>query len=175
LANRELLLLYYRVGRYISQNSRNAQWGTNTIEVISRQLENELPGLRGFSTTNLKKMRTFYEAWENLFSNRPLTTDEIAEYHFSGDTNALAASATTSQHVDNTADNAIITNRPLATDDLTPCELDSFLKIGFTHHYEMILKIIKQNRVSRFMKKACFMFHFFTNKIRSLNHYKICK
>jgi predicted nuclease of restriction endonuclease-like (RecB) superfamily len=141
LANRELLLLYYGVGKYISQNSRNEQWGTNAIEVISRQLENELPGLRGFSATSLKKMRTFYEAWENIFSNRPLATDEIAECNFLGGTDTLTDSTTTPQHVDdNTADNAIVTNRSLITDDLAPHDWDSFFKIGFTHHYEIISK-----------------------------------
>ena len=34
LANREMLMLYYGVGEYISKNSREGSWGTNAIEVI---------------------------------------------------------------------------------------------------------------------------------------------
>jgi hypothetical protein len=72
LANREMLMLYYGVGEYLSRHSREGFWGTNAVEMISAQLQKELPGLRGFSATSLKKMRTFYEAWENVFLNRPL-------------------------------------------------------------------------------------------------------
>lgn len=43
LANRELLSLYYGIGKYISQNSRHHFWGTNAIETISIQLQQELP------------------------------------------------------------------------------------------------------------------------------------
>ena len=61
LANREQLTLYFNVGEYISNRSRMAHWGTNAIAVISKILQHELPGLRGFSETGIKRMRTFYE------------------------------------------------------------------------------------------------------------------
>ena len=47
--NGEVLGLYYSIGKYISEQSRNAQWGTNAIQTISDQLQQELPGLKGFS------------------------------------------------------------------------------------------------------------------------------
>ena len=40
-------------------------WGKGAIETISRQLQRELPGLRGFSAANIKFMRQFYETWCN--------------------------------------------------------------------------------------------------------------
>jgi predicted nuclease of restriction endonuclease-like (RecB) superfamily len=123
LANRELLSLYYGIGKYISENSRNHFWGTGAIETISIQLQQELPGLRGFSLVNLKRMRQFYEAWEHVFVNhqsttgeiRPLSTDEIEIDLFT-------------------------VNRPLLADDLRSSDLESFLSIGFTHHYELLIK-----------------------------------
>ena len=63
LANKELLLLYFRIGEYNSQNTRNKSWGKGAIDIISERLQQELPGLRGFSATNLKNMRIFYEEW----------------------------------------------------------------------------------------------------------------
>lgn len=63
LANREQLSLYYGIGRYVSENSRNGFWGKRAIETISQQLQRELPGLRGFSAANIKFMRQFYETW----------------------------------------------------------------------------------------------------------------
>lgn len=68
--NGEVLGLYYSIGKYISEQSRNAQWGTNAIQTISNQLQQELPGLKGFSAANIKKMRSFYEEWSPSFENR---------------------------------------------------------------------------------------------------------
>lgn len=70
--NQELLALYYGIGRYISHNSRKGTWGTNAIKTISNQLKHELPGLRGFSETSLKKMRLFYEQWQILEIRPPM-------------------------------------------------------------------------------------------------------
>jgi hypothetical protein len=68
-------------------------------------------------------MRQFYEAWEPVFANRqptigeirPLSTDEI-------EIDLLAV------------------NRPLLVDDLQSSDLEYFLSIGFTHHYELLIK-----------------------------------
>ena len=65
--NGEVLGLYYSIGKYISEQSRNAQWGTGAIRTISEQLQQEIPGLRGFSEGNMRKMRLFYEAWQPVF------------------------------------------------------------------------------------------------------------
>ena len=61
--NKEQLSLYYGIGRYVSKNSRIGFWGKGAIEQISSLLQKELPGLRGFSTSNIKNMRVFYEEW----------------------------------------------------------------------------------------------------------------
>ena len=61
LVNKEVLALYYAIGGYISVQSRAARWGSNAIGTISELLQQELPGLRGFSETSIKRMRIFYE------------------------------------------------------------------------------------------------------------------
>lgn len=63
IVNKKQLSLYYGIGKYVSENSRNGYWGKGAIETISRQLQKELPGLRGFSAANIKFMRQFYETW----------------------------------------------------------------------------------------------------------------
>ena len=74
--NKEQLSLYYGIGRYVSKNSRIGFWGKGAIEQISSLLQKELPGLRGFSTSNIKNMRVFYEEWEPVL-NRPPLADEF--------------------------------------------------------------------------------------------------
>mgnify|MGYP004565478797 CR=1 FL=1 len=73
--NRQMLALYYGVGKYVSDNTRKGVWGTGAIETISEQLRRELPGLRGFSPTSIKKMRQFYEQWCNIVNRPPMAGD----------------------------------------------------------------------------------------------------
>ena len=80
VANRELLLLYYSVGNTISEKVSNAKWGSNTIEKLSNDLQTELKGLRGFSTTNLKRMKLFYEEWATFINSKIQTTQYDTSY-----------------------------------------------------------------------------------------------
>ena len=66
------LSLYYGIGRYVSINLQQAHWGAKALDTISDRLQHELPGLRGFSSGNLKKMRIFYEEWQCLSIGSPL-------------------------------------------------------------------------------------------------------
>ena len=78
--NQEQLALYYGIGRYVSANTRKKNWGKGALATISEQLRKELPGLKGFSATNLRNMRTFYEEWSMLDnSNSSVRTDEFTE------------------------------------------------------------------------------------------------
>ncbi len=56
-ANTAQLGLYYSVGGYISQHTRNAKWGSGALNAISQQLQQEMPGLKGLSESNMRKMR----------------------------------------------------------------------------------------------------------------------
>lgn len=119
LVNREVLALYYAVGGYISNQSRTAQWGANAIGTISKLLQQELPGLRGFSETNIKRMRLFYEAWRPLFENRPLVADDL------------------SKEVIPMGDSARIVIRPLTADELTAETLEAFLAESFYRNHPL--------------------------------------
>ena len=62
-ANAEMLTLYFGIGQYVSIKTKAEKWGTGVIDAISRQLQQEMPGLRGFSGKNIRSMRQFYENW----------------------------------------------------------------------------------------------------------------
>lgn len=74
--NNELLSLYYGIGQYISENTRQHYWGSKALQTISDQLQKEMPGLTGFGETSLKNMRSFYEEWCD-FVNRQPVGDEL--------------------------------------------------------------------------------------------------
>lgn len=73
--NRQMLALYYGIGKFVSDNTRKDVWGTGAIEAISEQLRRELPGLRGFGVSNIKNMRQFYELWKDVLNRQPLAGD----------------------------------------------------------------------------------------------------
>jgi len=77
IANAEALKLYFFVGGYISKKTRNAKWGSGAIDALSERLQVELPGLRGFSASSIKRMRKFFEAWSDVISIRPLAMAEF--------------------------------------------------------------------------------------------------
>ena len=72
--NRIQLAVYFAIGKYLSNNTRRLPYGAGAIKAISDQLLRELPGLRGYSETSMKKMRLFYEAWQMLDAESAVAT-----------------------------------------------------------------------------------------------------
>jgi predicted nuclease of restriction endonuclease-like (RecB) superfamily len=61
--NRELVLLYWQIGREILIQQDAQGWGARVIDRLSQDLRLAFPGMKGFSARNLKYMRAFAEAW----------------------------------------------------------------------------------------------------------------
>lgn len=61
--NRELIDLYWQVGEYLSRKIKAEGWGRGTVQQLAGWLSTEHPGLRGFSTPNLWRMRQFYDTY----------------------------------------------------------------------------------------------------------------
>jgi predicted nuclease of restriction endonuclease-like (RecB) superfamily len=62
--NREMLLLYWEIGREIVERQERDGWGAKVIEKIAKDLQNEFPGIEGFSRTNIFRMRAFYLSYK---------------------------------------------------------------------------------------------------------------
>ena len=129
--NQEQLALYYGIGRYVSYNTREGFWGKGAIATISAQLRAELPGIRGFSESNIKSMRTFYEEWRDLEANSPVATGELQ-----------------------LADNEPGTIRQLQLTKYADFPITAFLSIGFTHH-TAILTGVKTIEERKFYIQLC--------------------
>ena len=128
--SRVQLILYYGIGRYLSSKKGKKTWGTSVLETISSQLRKELPGLRGFSATSLKKMRLFYENWYFLEdSNSSVMTDELPDKTNSSD-----------------ASDELISIIPIADFKLSGINLadfpvEDFFKVPFSHHIAIFSKV----------------------------------
>lgn len=124
--NAEMLSLYYTIGGYVSDNSREGTWGTGAIDEISARLREELPGLRGFSSGNIKLMRQFFEAWQPYLQ---------ANAEFFPENKSVATAIESEQA--NNADLEISQKRLPAAADFP---MEDFMEISFTHHMEILHK-----------------------------------
>lgn len=61
--NRELVILYWSIGRDLSKRFEQEGWGTRINERLARDLQTAFPGVEGFSPRNLRYMRALAEAW----------------------------------------------------------------------------------------------------------------
>ena len=61
--NRELVLLYWQIGRDILQRQAAQGWGAKVIDRPAPDLRAAFPEMKGFSPRNLKYMRAFAESW----------------------------------------------------------------------------------------------------------------
>lgn len=122
--NRVQLGLYFGIGRFLASKKGKKTWGTGVLETISENLRKQLPGLRGFSATSLKKMRQFYENWSFLdVPNSTVTTDELTEPSESLDKSIIA-----------------ITEFKVSV-NFTEFPIDDFLKVPFSHHVQIFSRV----------------------------------
>lgn len=138
--NQEQLALYYGIGRFVSANTRTKNWGKGFIEALSEQLRKELPGLRGFSATNLRNMRLFFEEWHILETDiSSVQTDEIVEADSNSSvlTDELVSSQTDNKK--SVAENGEI--RSLERINISNFPTIAFLSISFTHHTAILANV----------------------------------
>lgn len=141
--NRIQLATYFAIGKYISLNSRHGFWGKGAIETISEQLRRELPGLRGYSPSNMKNMRLFYEKWSVLDSKSPIAIGESSEQN-----STIAIGELQSE------DYQIDIYRSLSVDDVVDFPIEVFFSVPFTHHIRILEKTQTQEERYYYMHRC---------------------
>jgi predicted nuclease of restriction endonuclease-like (RecB) superfamily len=63
--NKELIDLYWQIGEHISRKVATGAWGEGTVEALTEHIWRRQPGMRGFSASNLWRMRQFYETYRD--------------------------------------------------------------------------------------------------------------
>ncbi|MDL2326785.1 PDDEXK nuclease domain-containing protein [Bacteroidales bacterium OttesenSCG-928-A14] len=119
IANAESLMLYYQIGSDIESEIANSSWGDKVLDEISARLQQELPGLRGFSAGNLKKMRIFYNAWKH--------------------SNLIGSSLTNQLETEQTEIGSTVSNQ------FQHPNLRAFFSVSFSHHFDILTKIENEN------------------------------
>lgn len=133
IANTESLRLYFAIGKSVDEQFKSEKWGAKVLTAISERLQQELPGLRGFSAINIKKMRVFYQEWSQYDAISSLITTKLKSLE-----NGIWSSSTT-KLIESKNKQGILT---------------AFLSIPFTHHYEIILKIKNEKQRWYYINKV---------------------
>ncbi len=73
--NKELINLYWGIGQLIVSRQAGATWGKSIVQNLARDLQLEFPGMSGFSTTNLWRIKLFYETYVHHEKLAPLVRE----------------------------------------------------------------------------------------------------
>ena len=79
--NREMIALYWHVGRTVVERQTKSGWGESVVERLAHDLRQAFPDLAGFSPRNIWRMRAFYVAWSALQKKLPQPVAELPWGH----------------------------------------------------------------------------------------------
>ena len=73
--NKELIALYWDIGRIIQERQKGSTWGKAVVEHLADDLQKEFPGIQGFSARNIWYMRDFYVTYFENQKLQPLVAE----------------------------------------------------------------------------------------------------
>jgi predicted nuclease of restriction endonuclease-like (RecB) superfamily len=73
--NKTLLALYWDIGKSIVDKQKQHGWGKSIVETLSEDLQNEFPGVQGYSSANLWRIRSFYANYQGNEKLAPLVRE----------------------------------------------------------------------------------------------------
>jgi predicted nuclease of restriction endonuclease-like (RecB) superfamily len=73
--SKQTVELYWEIGKSVSQQMQDQGWGKSIVEQLSKDLQIEFPGIKGFSARNLWNMKNFYEFYTKNKKLQPLVAE----------------------------------------------------------------------------------------------------
>ena len=73
--NKEMIALYWELGRRIYEQQNLLGWGRSVVENLSKDIQKEFPGVKGFGTSNLWDMARFYKEYQSDAILQPLVAE----------------------------------------------------------------------------------------------------
>lgn len=72
--NEELIMLYWNVGKYISEQLESQKWGSSYVDELATFISENCPEVKGFNRRGLYRMKQFYETYKDNQFVSPLVT-----------------------------------------------------------------------------------------------------
>lgn len=79
--NKEIILLYWEIGKYISAKVKEEEWGQGTVQKLADYLKHNHPEVKGFSRRSLFRMKQFFETYNNHSKVSSLLTQISWTHH----------------------------------------------------------------------------------------------
>lgn len=73
--NKEMISLYWDIGRQITERQKELGWGKSVVENLSRDIQKEFPGIQGFGVRNIWNMARFYSEYQSNIILQPLVAE----------------------------------------------------------------------------------------------------
>ena len=73
--SRETVNLYWNIGKDVSQKVEQEKWGKSVVEQLAKDLQIEFPGVRGFSASNIWRMKNLHEVYAGNEKLAPLVRE----------------------------------------------------------------------------------------------------
>ena len=63
--NSTIIEWYWAIGEYVSKQIEVNGWGKSTVKALSEYILSREPGIRGYSSQNIWRMKQFYETYKD--------------------------------------------------------------------------------------------------------------
>ena len=73
--NKEMISLYWDIGRQITERQKEQGWGKSVVENLSKDIQKEFPGIQGFGARNIWNMARFYSEYQSNTILHPLVAE----------------------------------------------------------------------------------------------------
>lgn len=81
--NRELIEMYWQVGKYVSEKVRSNAWGKSIVQEFAAFVQTKYAGIKGFSAQNIWRMKQFYETYADNEILCAAKDETVVEYALS--------------------------------------------------------------------------------------------
>jgi len=79
-ANRELLFLYWDIGKLVAERKVEEGWAASVIDRLSDDIRREFPDIKGFSSRNIRRMKLFYQVNSEQVVIGPQAADKTGSF-----------------------------------------------------------------------------------------------
>ena len=164
--NEELILLYWNVGKYISERLEVQRWGSSYIDELALYISANCLGIKGFNRRGLYRMKQFYETYRvNEFVSTVLTqiswsnhlailssskTDEEREFYIK----LCVKERYSARELQRQLDSGYFERYMLSTDKLVPASLGGSIKTNFLDTYVLEFLNLPERFSENDFKKA---------------------
>ncbi|OQA02723.1 MAG: hypothetical protein BWY69_00897 [Planctomycetes bacterium ADurb.Bin401] len=87
--NKEMIGLYWDIGKMIVNKQNTEKWGKSVVEMLAKDLQNDFPGIGGFSPQNLWYMRQFYTEYYKNQKLQPLVGEIVQPKRYEQNINVI--------------------------------------------------------------------------------------